>query len=221
MLAKFAAEFIGTALLVATVVGSGAMAQSLTQDIGIQLLINTISTVFSLGLLIYLFAGLSGSHFNPLVSISEFIGKRLSGKSLALYISAQFSGGVLGTLLANQMFEKGTLVASTKVREGSSIWLGEIVATAGLLLIIELIRIQKLQAAAIVITSWIGAAYFFTSSTSFANPAVTFARAWTDTFAGIAPESVPLFIVFQILGATIGVLTARLFVATKKESSLV
>ncbi|CAN2190104.1 GlpF Glycerol uptake facilitator and related permeases (Major Intrinsic Protein Family) [Candidatus Nanopelagicaceae bacterium] len=221
MLAKFAAEFIGTALLVATVVGSGAMAQSLTEDIGIQLLINTISTVFSLGLLIYLFAGLSGSHFNPLVSISEFIGKRLSGKSLALYISAQFSGGVLGTLLANQMFEKGTLVASSKVREGSSIWLGEIVATAGLLLIIELIRIQKLQAAAIVITSWIGAAYFFTSSTSFANPAVTFARAWTDTFAGIAPESVPLFIAFQILGATIGVLTARLFISPKKESPLV
>lgn len=221
MFAKFAAELIGTALLVATVVGSGAMAQALTTDVGLQLLINTISTVFSLGILIYLFAGISGSHFNPLVSISEFIGKRLSGKSLALYVSAQFSGGVLGTLLANQMFEKGTLVASTKVREGSSIWLGEIVATAGLLLIIELIRIQKLQAAAIVITSWIGAAYFFTSSTSFANPAVTFARAWTDTFAGIAPESVPFFILFQAIGATIGVLTARIFSPNKKESSLV
>ena len=221
MLAKFAAEFIGTTLLVATVVGSGAMAQSLTTDVGLQLLINTISTVFSLGILIYLFAGISGSHFNPLVSISEFFGKRLSGRSLALFIIAQFSGGVFGTLLANQMFEKGTLIASTKIREGSAVWLGEVIATAGLLLIIELIRIQKLQAAAIVITSWIGAAYFFTSSTSFANPAVTFARAWTDTFAGIAPESVPLFIVFQILGATIGVLTARLFVSTKKESSLV
>ena len=215
---KFLGEFIGTALLVATVVGSGAMAQFLTQDIGVQLLINTVATIFMLALLIYIFAGISGSHFNPLVSLAEFFHKRLNGQELLLYIVAQFAGGVLGTVIANSMFGRHAIVASTYIRSGRGTWLGEIVATAGLLMLIHLLRSQKKSdAAPLVVAGWIGAAYFFTSSTSFANPAVTFARAWTDTFSGIAPQSVPLFIVFQTVGAILGVLIASAF-ATKEPA---
>ncbi|CAN2192268.1 GlpF Glycerol uptake facilitator and related permeases (Major Intrinsic Protein Family) [Candidatus Nanopelagicaceae bacterium] len=215
---KFLGEFIGTALLVATVVGSGAMAQFLTQDIGVQLLINTVATIFMLALLIYVFAGISGSHFNPLVSLAEFFFKRLSGQELLAYVIAQFAGGVLGTVIANTMFGRQAIVASEFVRSGRGIWLGEIVATAGLLMLIHLLRSQKKgDAAPLVVAGWIGAAYFFTASTSFANPAVTFARAWTDTFSGIAPQSVPLFIVFQTAGAILGVAIASAFV-TKEET---
>jgi glycerol uptake facilitator-like aquaporin len=215
---KFLGEFIGTALLVATVVGSGAMAQFLTQDVGVQLLINTVATIFMLALLIYIFAGISGSHFNPLVSLAEFFHKRLNGQELLLYILAQFAGGVLGTVIANIMFGRQAIVASAFIRSGRGIWLGEIVATAGLLMLIHLLGSQKKSdAAPLVVAGWIGAAYFFTSSTSFANPAVTFARAWTDTFSGIAPQSVPLFIVFQTVGAILGVAIASAF-ATKEET---
>jgi len=215
---KFLGEFIGTALLVATVVGSGAMAQFLTQDVGVQLLINTVATIFMLALLIYIFAGISGSHFNPLVSLAEFFHKRLNGQELLLYIVAQFAGGVLGTVIANIMFGRQAIVASAFIRSGRGIWLGEIVATAGLLMLIHLLGSQKKSdAAPLVVAGWIGAAYFFTSSTSFANPAVTFARAWTDTFSGIAPQSVPLFIVFQTVGAILGVAIASAF-ATKEET---
>jgi glycerol uptake facilitator-like aquaporin len=210
---KFLGEFIGTALLVATVVGSGAMAQFLTQDIGVQLLINTVATIFMLALLIYVFAGISGSHFNPLVSLAEFFFKRLSGQELLFYIAAQFAGGVLGTVIANTMFGRHAIIASTYIRSGRGTWLGEIVATAGLLMLIHLLGSQKKSdAAPLVVAGWIGAAYFFTSSTSFANPAVTFARAWTDTFSGIAPQSVPLFIVFQTVGAILGIAIASALV---------
>jgi len=214
---KFLGEFIGTALLVATVVGSGAMAQFLTQDVGVQLLINTVATIFMLALLIYIFAGISGSHFNPLVSLAEFFHKRLNGQELLLYIVAQFAGGVLGTVIANIMFGRQAIVASAFIRSGRGIWLGEIVATAGLLMLIHLLGSQKKSdAAPLVVAGWIGAAYFFTSSTSFANPAVTFARAWTDTFSGIAPQSVPLFIVSQTVGAILGVAIASAFATTEE-----
>jgi len=217
MRSKFLGELVGTALLVATVVGSGTMAQLLTRDIGIQLLINALATVFALGLLIYIFGDISGSHFNPLVSLSEFIFKRLTLNELVLYLFAQFVGGVIGTAIANSMFNRNILIASEFVRSGRGTWLGEVVATAGLLMLIHLLRIQrKSSAAPVIVSAWIGAAYFFTSSTSFANPAVTFARAWTDTFTGIAPQSVPLFIAFQCVGAIIGVALAMLF--TKKET---
>ena len=219
---KFLGEFIGTFLLVATVVGSGAMAQFLTQDVGIQLLINTVATIFMLALLIYIFAGISGSHFNPLVSLADFFFKRMTAQELLFYVLAQFTGGVLGTVIANTMFGRHALVASEFVRSGRGTWLGEVVATAGLLMVIHLLGHQKKsEAAPFVVAGWIGAAYFFTSSTSFANPAVTFARAWTDTFSGIAPQSVPLFIVFQIVGAILGVAIASVFAAKEesKESS--
>ena len=209
---KILGEFIGTTLLVATVVGSGAMAQYLSRDIGIQLLINTIATVFMLALLIFVFAGISGSNFNPLVSLAEFFFKRLTAPELFFYVLAQFAGGVLGTAIANTMFGRQTLIASEVLRSGRGTFLGEVIATAGLLMVIHILFYQKKSdSAPIVIAGWIGAAYFFTSSTSFANPAVTFARAWTDTFSGIAPQSVPLFIVFQTVGAALGVAIASLF----------
>jgi glycerol uptake facilitator-like aquaporin len=193
------------------------MAQFLTQDVGVQLLINTVATIFMLALLIYIFAGISGSHFNPLVSLAEFFHKRLNGQELLLYIVAQFAGGVLGTVIANIMFGRQAIVASAFIRSGRGIWLGEIVATAGLLMLIHLLGSQKKSdAAPLVVAGWIGAAYFFTSSTSFANPAVTFARAWTDTFSGIAPQSVPLFIVFQTVGAILGVAIASAFATTEE-----
>jgi glycerol uptake facilitator-like aquaporin len=219
---KFLGEFFGTTFLVATVVGSGAMAQFLTQDIGIQLLINTVATIFVLAIIIYIFAGVSGAHFNPLVSLAEFFFKRLTGQELLFYVIAQFTGGVLGTVIANTMFGRHAIVASEFVRSGRTIWLGEVVATAGLLMLIHLLILQKKsEAAPFVVAGWIGSAYFFTSSTSFANPAVTFARAWTDTFSGISPQSVPLFIVFQIVGAILGVAIASLFVVKEisKEPS--
>jgi glycerol uptake facilitator-like aquaporin len=170
-----------------------------------------------LALLIYIFAGISGSHFNPLVSLAEFFHKRLNGQELLLYIVAQFAGGVLGTVIANIMFGRQAIVASAFIRSGRGIWLGEIVATAGLLMLIHLLGSQKKSdAAPLVVAGWIGAAYFFTSSTSFANPAVTFARAWTDTFSGIAPQSVPLFIVFQTVGAILGVAIASAFATTEE-----
>ena len=219
---KFLGEFIGTALLVATVVGSGAMAQFLSRDIGVQLLINALATFFMLALLIFIFEGISGSHFNPLVSLAEFFFKRLTAQELLLYIVAQFAGGVLGTVIANTMFGRNAIVASELVRSGRGTWLGEVVATAGLMMVIHLLGYQKKSdAAPLVVAGWIGAAYFFTSSTSFANPAVTFARVWTDTFSGIAPQSVPLFIVFQIVGAILGVAIASVFAAKEisKEPS--
>lgn len=209
---KFLGELIGTTLLVAAVVGSGAMAQFLTQDIGVQLLINTIATVLTLGIIIFIFADVSGAHFNPLVSFSEFLQKRLTVTDLLSYIFAQFLGGVIGVALANTMFSRDPLISSEYIRTGRSLWLGEIVATAGLLFLVQMLTTQgKSRQAPVVISAWIGAAYFFTSSTSFANPAVTFARAWTDTFSGIALQSVPLFIVSQVLGAIIGIGAASIF----------
>jgi glycerol uptake facilitator-like aquaporin len=194
------------------------MAQFITEDVGVQLLINTVATIFMLALLIYVFAGISGSHFNPLVSLAEFFFKRLSGQELLAYVIAQFAGGVLGTVIANTMFGRQAIVASEFIRSGRGIWLGEIVATAGLLMLIHLLGSQKKgNAAPLVVAGWIGAAYFFTSSTSFANPAVTIARSLSDSFSGIDISSVPAFILFQFIGAALG-FSAFTFITHKSKS---
>jgi glycerol uptake facilitator-like aquaporin len=207
---KLIAEFVGTGVLAATVVGSGIMATSLTKDVALQLLIVAVATVFILAVLIQMLAPISGAHFNPAVSLIDFLNKDLSAKKLALYVVAQVFGGVLGVITANAMFELPGIQASAHARSGAGLWLGEVVATAGLILVIQLIGAQKNgKYVPFAVAGWIGAAYFFTSSTSFANPAVTFARAFSDTFAGIELSSVPAFILAQLVGAGLGLLLSR------------
>ena len=205
MLRRSVGEFLGTGLLVAAVVGSGSMAQNLTQDVGLQLLINTLATIFALGVLIELFTPISGSHFNPLVSVIQVIQKELSVQVGLLYVFAQFVGGIAGAMLANLMFSHPAVFMSQHSRTGLQLWLGEIVATAGLIFVIfQVINLGKSKLIPIVVPAWIGAAYFFTSSTSFANPAVTLARSFTDSFSGIKISSVLGFVLAQCIGALIG-----------------
>lgn len=202
---KLLAEYLGTTLLVAIVVGSGIMATDLTKDVGLQLLINTIATVFGLGVLILILAPISGAHFNPVVTLVDFIQGKSSLLQFIQYAIAQVLGAISGSLLANTMFDHAIVETATKLRSGSNLYLAEIIATAGLILVINLLVTQKnLTVIPAAVAAWIGSAYFFTSSTSFANPAVTIGRAFTDSFAGIAPECVPQFIAAQILGALIG-----------------
>jgi arsenate reductase len=209
---RLVAEFAGTALLVTAVVGSGVMASQLSpNDVGLQLLENSIATALALGALILTFGPVSGAHFNPVVSAADwFLGRRartgLTVTELAGYVLAQTAGGIAGSVLANLMFALPPVAWSQKDRAAGHLWLGEVVATVGLvLLIFALARSGRATAAPAAVGAYIGAAYWFTSSTSFANPAVTVGRAFTDTFAGIAPASVPAFVVAQLLGLAIGV----------------
>jgi glycerol uptake facilitator-like aquaporin len=202
---KLLAEFLGTALLVAIVVGSGIMATDLTQDVGLQLLINTIATVFGLAVLILILAPISGAHFNPVVTLINLIQGNSSFIQFLQYVVVQIAGAITGAFLANAMFDQAVIQTATKLRSGSNLYLAEIVATAGLILVINLLVNQKnLTVIPAAVAGWIGSAYFFTSSTSFANPAVTIGRTFSDSFAGIAPECAPQFIAAQILGAIIG-----------------
>jgi len=202
---KVLGEYLGTTLLVAIVVGSGIMATNLSQDVGIQLLINTISTVFGLAVLIQILGPISGANFNPVVTMVDLIQKRTNVVTFIQYAIAQTAGAITGAILANGMFSHPLIEISTKARSGGNQYLGEIVATAGLILIINLmIHQEKTALIPVIVASWIGSAYFFTSSTSFANPAVTVGRIFSDSFAGIAPECVLKFIAAQILGALIG-----------------
>jgi glycerol uptake facilitator-like aquaporin len=204
------AELLGTALLVAIVVGSGIAAQQLSpHDVGLQLLQNSTATVLGLTVLILVFGPISGAHFNPVVSLADWFLGRHSGSGLSLpdmgaYMAAQAAGAIAGSVLANAMFDVGTSI-SGKDRATSGHLLGEIVATAGLILLIfSLAATKRGVLAAPAVGAYIGAAYWFTSSTSFANPAVTVGRTFSDTFAGIAPASVPAFIIAQLLGAAAG-----------------
>ena len=212
LLRRASGEFLGTCLLVATVVGSGIMGTLLSDNLAVTLLINAFATVAALGVLIWAIGPISGAQFNPVVSGVEMVRREMRLGEGFLYIAAQIAGACAGAILANLMFALPPITASTHVRTGGNIWLGEVVATAGLLLIIgALTRTGHGNLGPVLVPAWIGAAYFFTSSTSFANPAVTIGRSLTDTFAGIAPASVPLFIVFQIVGATIGALLTEFF----------
>jgi len=209
---RLLAEFVGTALLVAAVVGSGVMATTLSpDDVGLQLLQNSVAAAFALGALILTFGPVSGAHFNPVVSAADwFLGRRagtgLTAGQLGGYAVAQTLGAIAGSVLANLMFDLAAVEFSSKDRAAAHLWLGEVVATAGLvLLIFALARSGRSAVAPAAVGAYIGAAYWFTSSTSFANPAVTIGRAFTDTFAGIAPASVPGFVVAQIIGLALGV----------------
>jgi glycerol uptake facilitator-like aquaporin len=208
---RAAAEALGTGLLVTVVVGSGVMAARLSPgDVGLQLLENSIATALGLTVLILMLGPVSGAHFNPVVSVADWwVGRRdhagLSGAELGGYVGAQLVGGVLGAIVANLMFALPAVSWSRTDRSAAHLWLGEVVATGGLvLLIFALARTGRANLAAPAVGAYIGAAYWFTSSTSFANPAVTVGRAFTNTFAGIAPGSVPAFVAFQLVGATVG-----------------
>ncbi|WP_406340748.1 aquaporin [Streptomyces sp. NBC_00648] len=222
--ARAAAEFTGTAALVAVVVGSGIQATELTHDVGLQLLANSIATVFGLGVLITLLGPVSGAHFNPAVTLAEWWTARRGGagvtsREVAVYLPAQIAGAIAGAVLADAMFGEPLVKWSTHDRSAGHLLLGEVVATAGLvLLIFGLARTDRLRFAPVAVASYIGAAYWFTSSTSFANPAVTVGRAFTDTFAGIEPGSVPAFIGAQLAGAAVGLaLVAVIFVRPGTE----
>lgn len=206
---RLVAESIGSVLLAATVVGSGVMAERLCGgNVGLALLANTAATVAVLAALIALFGPLSGAHFNPAVSLVEALRGRLAWRDAALYATAQVGACCLGTLLAHAMFELPMLQASAHLRAGSAQWLSEGVATFGLLLVV--VGHRRAEDAPWMVAAWIGAAYWFTASTSFANPAITIARALTDTFSGIRPADVPAFILAQLAGALAALGVARL-----------
>ena len=217
------AEFLATALLVAAVVGSGLAAQTLSpNDVGLQLLENTIATAGALFAIIVVFAPISGSHLNPVVTIVDCaIGRRSWSEAIA-YIPAQVAGAIAGAIVANVMFDRAAIETSTKVREGSNIYFAEVVATFGLVLVIFLlVRTGRAMESVVVVPAavagYITAAYWFTSSTSFANPAVTIGRAFSDTFAGIAPASVPPFIIAQIIGAALALAAVVVLTTQAKE----
>ena len=215
------AEYLGTAMLVAAVVGSGIMGMLLTSDEAVVLLVNMLSTILALSVLIWMLGPISGAHFNPAVTAVAMARREIDlGEGFA-YVAVQVLGGLSGVALANVMFELPAFDPSTNARGGSPIWLGEIVATAGLILVIgALTRTGRGHLGPLLVPAWIGSAYFFTSSTSFANPAVTIGRSLTDTFTGIAPADVVPFIAFQLLGAAIGALLTEVLYPRKHPEPL-
>ena len=203
---RLAAEAVGTAFLLMAVVGSGIAAQRLSPgDVGLQLFENAVATAFALMALIWAFGPISGAHFNPAVTLADVVLKGRPVSEGIAYVGAQVVGGIAGTVLANLMFSLEPVVWSTKERGGSGQWLGEVIATLGLLMVIFLIPRSRSAVIGVAVGAYIGAAYFFTSSTSFANPAVTVSRMFSDTFAGIQPASAPLFVVMQLVGAALAI----------------
>jgi len=218
LMRKTVAEFIGTALLVAIVVGSGIMASNLTGDSGLVLLINTISTVFGLGVIIYIFAPISGAHLNPIVSLIQLVRAKMTWREALSFVIAQTLGAIAGATLANLMFNQAAIQLSQTDRVTSGTFIGEVVATSILVLLVVVIGYQRQESIApIVIAAWIGSAYFFTSSTSFANPAVTVGRIFSDSFAGISATSVPVFIIAQVTGGVLGFMVFKFFIKEKRE----
>lgn len=208
---RLLAEVLGTGLLVTVVVGSGIAAQQLSpDDVGLQLLQNSTATVLGLAVLILVLGPVSGAHFNPVVTVADWFLSRgsdggFSARNIAPYVAAQVVGGILGALLANAMFEVPQGLSSNERASGGHL-LAEVVATAGLILVIfALVRTDRLSFVAPAVGAYIGAAYWFTSSTSFANPAVAIGRVFSDTFAGIASSSLTAFIIAQCVGAIVGI----------------
>lgn len=208
-LQRVAAEALGTLLLLAVVVGSGIMGERLAGgNVAIALLANTAATVAGLYVLIELFASISGAHFNPVVSMAMTLRGELRGSLFLPYVAAQLGGAVLGAWLAHAMFDVDILQSSSKVRAGTGQWLAEVVATFGLILVILRLPSRRVAGA---VALYIGAAYWFTASTSFANPAAALGRMFSDTFAGISPASVPGFVSAEVFGGALAVLAARGF----------
>jgi arsenate reductase len=206
ILRKWLAEYIGTATLVCVVVGSGIMGTNLSKDSGVALLINAFSTIFALALLILIIAPISGAHFNPAVSLVQVLRREMNAVEFLSFISAQIAGAISGAIIANVMFDLEAIQISTNERVSTGTLVGEIIATAGLITVIfVLVARSQDKLIPVAVAAWIGSAYFFTSSTSFANPAVTIGRVFSDTFAGINPASVLPFIIAQLIGAMLGI----------------
>ena len=206
----FLAELVGTAILAMAIVGSGVMATNLTKDVGVQLFIVAFATFLILAVLIQMMAPISGAHFNPAVTLITLISKGITLTSARYYLLTQVLGAFIGVVLANVMFDLPAIGASTATKSSSNLLLSEVIATAGLILVIAVVGKQSDgRFIPLAVAGWIGSAYFFTSSTTFANPAVTFARAFSDTFTGIELSSVPGFVIAQFIGALIGGVIAK------------
>lgn len=217
---KLTAEFLGTAFLLATVVGSGIMAETLSpSNTGVALLANTIATGAILMVLILIFGPISGAHFNPAVTLAFLIRKEISPGLSIIYFVIQIAGALAGAMVAHIMFEAPLLEASTHVRTGPAQWIAEIVATFGLLATIFGCVRFRVSAVPYAVGLYITAAYWFTSSTSFANPAVTIARSFTDTFSGIRPEDMPRFIAAQLIGAVLATVIFGWLLKPTKEAN--
>jgi glycerol uptake facilitator-like aquaporin len=202
---RLVAEGLGTGFLVIAVIGSGIMASRLSpNDTGLQLLENAAATAAALIGLILIFGAISGAHFNPVVTLVDRAFGSITTRDAGLYVAVQVVGGCVGAMLADLMFELPAIELSTKSRSSPALWLSEVIATVGLLLVIHgCVRTGRANVVAFAVGIWIGGAYWFTSSTSFANPAVTIARTLSDTFTGIKPSSAPMFILMQLVGAAI------------------
>ena len=210
-------EFIGTMILAVAIVGSGHMAASLAQDGGVKLLMNALATALGLAVVIKVGMKTSGAHFNPAVTLVMVILKKISNEVAALYIAAQVLGAILGVGIANLIYDQSFLKQSSIIRDGSNLFFSELFATAVLVLIILTFR-KKDELIAIYVPIWIFGAILFTSSTSFANPAITIGRVFTNSFTGISLDSVLLFVVAQLIGALVGLVVAKnLTIAGKKS----
>lgn len=213
---RLLAEFVGTAFLLMAVVGSGIAAQRLSPgDPGLQLAENAAVTALALVAIILALGAVSGAHLNPLVTAADRFFGGLTNREAVAYCGAQVAGGLLGTVTANLMFNLPAVEAAERSRSGGGLWLGEVVATFGLLLVVfGVVRSGRASFAPFAVGAYVGGAYWFTSSTSFANPAVTLARTITDTFAGIAPEDVPAFLIAQLLGTALALAALRVLYPT-------
>jgi glycerol uptake facilitator-like aquaporin len=208
--AKLVSEFVGMALLACVVVGSGIMGTNLSPDAGVALLINTVSTIFALAILILILGPISGAHFNPAVTLVSLFNKSMQAKDAIAYIAVQIVGAITGAIVANAMFDLAVIQISGTERITVGKLIGEVIATAGLITVIGvLVARAQTTLIPVVVSGWIGSAYFFTSSTSFANPAITIGRVFSDTFAGIAPSSVAPFIAAQLVGAALGLFVVK------------
>lgn len=218
---RLAAEAFGTAMLIVAVIGSGIAASRLSSgDVGLQLLENAAATAGALIGLILMFGAVSGAHFNPVVTLLDRLLGTTSTRDTALYVIVQVGGGCAGAVLANLMFELPAIELSTTDRSSAALWLSEVVATVTLLVLIQgCVRTGRSSVVPFAVGAWIGGAYWFTSSTSFANPAVTVARTLSDTFAGIAPASAPMFVLAQLVGAAIALGLVRLFYPHDQSAS--
>ena len=212
------AELIGTALLVAAVIGSGIMAEAVTSDVGLRLLLNQLSTILGLGVLIAALMPVSGAHINPVVTFALFLRRAVSGADAVMYVLAQLLGSLGGVVLAHLMFGEELISISGQDRLTTGTFVGEVIATAGLIAVIILLAHRGQESVIpLAVPAWIGSAFFFTSSTAFANPAVTLGRMWTDSFTGIAPLSGLGFIGAQLVGMALALALVTPLVAGSKE----